>query len=83
VASAERTGPIPAPPPFTAEARASMRRRTMLFGRPEWIVEELQEARESAGAPVEFVARSFFPTLPMDRQIELMEHLAADVMPHL
>ena len=39
--------------------------------------------RETAGVPVEFVARSYFPTLDYDAQVELMQQLAEEVAPHI
>jgi hypothetical protein len=33
--------------------------------------------------PVEFAARSYFPTLDYGRQVELMTLLAEDVAPHI
>ncbi len=83
VASATRTGPVPAAPPLTPDVRTSLEARSTLVGHPEWIVEELAEIRETSGADVEFVARSFFPTLPIAQQLELMQRLASEVMPHL
>ena len=37
--------------------------------------------KQGMGVPVEFVARSYFPTLPYDRQVELMQELAEGVAP--
>ena len=39
--------------------------------------------RERAGVPVEFVARSHFPLLELDAQLELMRQLAEGVAPHV
>jgi hypothetical protein len=52
-------------------------------GSSEQIVAELLALREEAGLPVQFVARSYFPTLSFQAQVELMEQLAAEVMPHV
>ncbi len=84
-ASATRSGP-PATPPAVPPAPPADRRelitdRSTLAGPPEGIAEALLEIRERAGVPVEFVARSYFPTLPYDRQVELMQELAEGVAP--
>lgn len=41
------------------------------------------EIRRRVGMPVEFVARSFFRTLPDEHQVELMAELAEGVAPHV
>jgi hypothetical protein len=46
-------------------------------------VESLLELREKAGMPVEFVARSYFPTLEYPAQVELMQQLAEEVAPRV
>jgi hypothetical protein len=43
----------------------------------------LQALRERAGIPVEFVARSYFPTLEYGAQLELMQQLAEEVAPRV
>lgn len=84
-ASAVRPGPPatpPAvPPPAPADRRELIADRSTLAGPPERIAAELRDIRERAGVPVEFVARSCFPTLPYDRQVELMQELAEGVAP--
>jgi len=39
--------------------------------------------RETAGVGVDFVARSYFPTMTYEQQLELMERLATAVAPHV
>jgi probable F420-dependent oxidoreductase len=80
-ASATRSLPAVAPPPPSGEAMGRV--RTLVAGPPGQIVEALQETRRRAGVPVEFVARSYFPLLPIDEQLELMRVLAEEVAPHV
>ncbi|CAN5824874.1 LLM class flavin-dependent oxidoreductase [soil metagenome] len=80
-ASATRPGSPPAAPAFAGE-RSSLSRST-LVGTSGHIVDELNRLRENAGVPVDFVARSFLPTLSSDLQAELMGRLATEVAPHV
>ena len=82
-ASATRSGPVRYAPPLTTADQAAMRGRAAFVGPSERIVEALHSVRERAGVPIEFVARSFFPTLEYHRQVELMERLAQEVGQHL
>lgn len=82
-ASAARPGPPPPAPPLQDSQRERLYSRATVAGTGEQIVEYLLEIRESAGMPVEFVARSYFPTLEHADQVELMEYLAAEVAPHI
>ncbi len=81
--SATRPGPPPAPPPPSREDRDLLRGRSTVAGTAEEIVETLHDIRQRAGVPVEFVARSYFPTLPYDDQLALMQELAEGVAPHV
>jgi probable F420-dependent oxidoreductase len=82
-ASATRRLPPPPPPPLTDEGRERLRRRSTIAGTTDQIVDSLLDIRRRAGMPVEFVARSYFPTLGLDEQIELMGVLAEGVAPHV
>jgi probable F420-dependent oxidoreductase len=82
-ASASRLGPAPDPPPPTEETREILQSRATFAGTGEQIVDQLQQVRESVDVNVEFVARSYFPTMPYDQQLELMERLATEVSPHV
>jgi alkanesulfonate monooxygenase SsuD/methylene tetrahydromethanopterin reductase-like flavin-dependent oxidoreductase (luciferase family) len=82
-ASASRPGPAPEPPPPTEKTREILRSRATFAGTGEQIVDQLQQVRESVDVDVEFVARSYFPTMPYDQQLELMERLATEVAPHV
>lgn len=81
--SAVRPLPSPAPPPFTDQDRPKLFGRATAIGRPDQIVEHLQSIRDASPLPIDFVARSYFASMPHRQQIELMERLAADVAPHV
>jgi len=82
-ASATRNGTPPTPPELTADKRDRLFGRATIAGSSEQIVSYLGELRQQADMPVEFAARSYFPTLPYDDQVELMQQLAEEVAPHL
>lgn len=82
-ASAARPGPPAAAPPAPADVVDKIRMRSVVVGSPQQIVDRLNELRAEAGVPVEFMARSYFSTLPHTRQVELLERLAVDIMPHV
>jgi probable F420-dependent oxidoreductase len=82
-ASATRAGPPPSPPPMTPDRQKRLQQRFTIAGSGEEIVSSLLEIRSQASMPVEFVARSFFATLPYQDQVELMQQLATDVAPHI
>ena len=82
-ASATRPLPPPAAPAYARDVEHVLRGRATFAGPPEALVEALLDIRERAGVPVEFAARSHFPLLPLDQQIELMTHLAEGVAPHV
>jgi probable F420-dependent oxidoreductase len=82
-ASAARSGPPPAAPPPPPDMVEKIRSRGVVAGAPDEIVDTLAGIRDEVGVPVEFMARSFFSTLRDDHQLELMEKLAAEVLPHL
>jgi hypothetical protein len=81
--STTRPGPPPAAPPPPADAVEKMRSRGVTVGSPDQIVASLGELQRQAGVPIDFVARSYFATLDQGRQRELLEQLAAEVLPHL
>jgi probable F420-dependent oxidoreductase len=82
-ASASRPGPAPEAPPLTDDKQEALRRRSTIAGTGDQIVEKLLEIRDKAGMNVEFVARSYFPTMEYRQQVELMERLATEVAPRL
>jgi alkanesulfonate monooxygenase SsuD/methylene tetrahydromethanopterin reductase-like flavin-dependent oxidoreductase (luciferase family) len=81
--STNRSGPPPAAPPFDEARRAELLRRSTIAGSSSQIVEQLGAIKEAANRDVEFVARSYFPTLPYEHQVELMAQLAEEVAPHV
>jgi probable F420-dependent oxidoreductase len=82
-ASAKRPGPPPPAPALTEKDQGALLRRATIAGSSEEIVESLLELRDKAGVPVEFVARSYFPTLDYPAQVELMQQLAEEVAPQV
>jgi probable F420-dependent oxidoreductase len=81
--SARRVGAPQAAPALTDQTRDRLFGRSTIAGTPGQIVDTLADIRERAGLGVEFVARSYFPTLDYDRQLDLMGRLATEVAPHL
>lgn len=82
-ASARRSGPPRAAPEFDRSRRDSLYGRSTVAGSPEHMIDQLNGIREAAALPVEFAARSFFPTLELEAQLELMQRLAEEVAPHV
>ena len=81
--SATRSGQVRYAPQLSEADEKSLRWRSALVGPSDQIVEELRSIRDRIGVPVDFVARSFFPTLEFDRQLEIMQRLAEEVGPHV
>lgn len=82
-ASATRSLPPAAPPEFTRPDEDLVRGRATIAGSPDEIVEALLAFRKRAGVPVEFAARSYFPLLELEDQLEVMAELAEGVAPHV
>ena len=82
-ASASRPLPPPSPPPFDRPVDALLKGRATYAGTSEELVEALLDIRRRVGVPIEFVARSHFPLLDFDAQLDLMEQLAEGVAPHV
>ncbi len=80
--SASRPGGPAVPPPFDP-AQAERLGRRALIGTGEQIVQRLGELEKAAGVPIDFVARSYFPTMSREQQWEVVGRLAGDVLPHL
>ncbi len=81
--SAVRPLPPPAPPRFTDDRRTALFGRATAIGRPEKLVEHLHAIRAASSISIDFVARSYFASMPYQQQVELMERLATDVAPHV
>jgi len=82
-ASATRSLPAATPPPFPGDAEALVKGRATFAGPAEALVDALLEIRKQVGVPVEFAARSHFPLLGYDAQVDLMAQLAEGVAPHV
>jgi probable F420-dependent oxidoreductase len=82
-ASATRSLPPPAAPPFDRPDDALLKRGTVLAGTADEIADVLLDLRKQAGVPVEFVARSHLPLLQYDAQLEVMQRVAEGVAPHV
>ncbi len=82
-ASAIRSLPAVTPPPFDRPDDALVSGRATCGGTPDDLVEALLTIREQAGVPVDFVARSHFPLLEYDAQVDLMHELAEGVAHHV
>jgi len=82
-ASASRPLPPPSPPPFDRPDDALLKGRATYAGSPAELVDALLDIRKQVGVPLEFVARSHFPLLEYDAQVDLMAQLAEDVAPHV
>jgi probable F420-dependent oxidoreductase len=80
-ASATRSGIVPSPAPTTEEEESVSKR--IIAGSPSEIIDALATIREQAGVPIEWIARSYFPDLTYDRQLDIAGRLATDVMPFL
>jgi len=81
--SANRHGPPPEAPELKEDQRQRLFTRSTVAGTTEQIVDFLRDIRRQTGIEVEFAARSYFPTLGYEAQVELMEQLATEVAPHL
>ncbi len=81
-ASAARTGPPQAPPALDAETAARLRRAT-LVGPAESVAETIASYRDQVGVDFDFVARSYWPGMPLSRQVEIQERLAGELAPLL
>jgi probable F420-dependent oxidoreductase len=82
-ASAARPLPAVTPPTFERDDEALVRGRATIAGTTDEIVDSLLNLRKASGVPLEFAARSFFPMLQYEEQVELMQQLAEGVAPHV
>jgi hypothetical protein len=82
-ASATRSLPAAAPPPFDRPDETLLASGTTHAGAPAELVEALLEVRNQVPVPVEFVARSHLPLLGYEAQLEVMQQLAEGVAPHV
>ncbi len=73
---------LPSPPGPDAATEERLRRATIL-GPPEQVAERIIEVQERAGVPLHFIARSYFPGMPLDQQLETIQRVAKEVIPLL
>ena len=78
----DRSRPRPRRRSIDLMPRCSKRGSTCA-GTTDEIVEALLDIRKQAGVPVEFVARSYFPSLEYAAQVDLMAQLAQGVAGHV
>jgi alkanesulfonate monooxygenase SsuD/methylene tetrahydromethanopterin reductase-like flavin-dependent oxidoreductase (luciferase family) len=75
-----RTGPPPEPPPLGADEEKPLRRRT-LVGPPEAVAERIARLARLADGDLHFIARLYWPGMPLERQREAMRLFAETVAP--
>ena len=83
VPSATRPGPPSRAPAPDAAMLDTIRKRDVLLGPADQIVESLGSIRELTGVPIRFVAKSCFPTLSLAPQLELIDRLAEEIAPYV
>ena len=81
--SSTRSGPPPPAPPLTPEREQVIQSRAVIAGPSDYIVERLLDIKKTAGVPVEFIARSYHPTMARPQQLEVMQRLAEEVAPYV
>lgn len=81
-ASADRSGALPAAPAVDGATEARLR-KAALVGPAGQLTERIRSFEEAAGAPLHFIARSYFPTMPYTQQQELMQRIAEEILPHV
>jgi alkanesulfonate monooxygenase SsuD/methylene tetrahydromethanopterin reductase-like flavin-dependent oxidoreductase (luciferase family) len=81
-AARSRPGPPPAPPPITTEDEAGLR-RSIVFGPPERVADEIRAFAEAAGGDVHFIARLYWPGMDPSAQREAVEVFGRRVVPLL
>jgi len=80
-ASAIRTGITGAPAPDQPTTEAVTAR--IFGGSSDEIIDALGTIREQVGVPIEWIARSYFPSMSHDRQLEVAQQLASEVLPFI
>jgi len=80
-----RSRPIgdPPPPPDLTPDQGEKLRKRIVMGTPEQVANQVDAYREAAGGDVHWIARSYFPGLPWDIQLETMRLFAQEVLPQL
>jgi alkanesulfonate monooxygenase SsuD/methylene tetrahydromethanopterin reductase-like flavin-dependent oxidoreductase (luciferase family) len=75
-----RTGAPPAPPPLTPEQEEQLRLRT-LVGPPESVADGIGRLARLADGDLHFIARLYWPGMPLEQQREAMRLFAEKVVP--
>jgi len=81
--SSTRPGLPPVAPEFGTDREEAIRTSEVIMGPSVSIVEQLQALKAAWGVPVEFVARSCYVTMGRSQQLEIMQRLAEEVLPHV
>jgi hypothetical protein len=58
-------------------------RSTVLLGPAEEIAESVGQIEDSVGVPIHLVARSYFPAMAFNQQLEGMQRIAEELLPLL
>jgi alkanesulfonate monooxygenase SsuD/methylene tetrahydromethanopterin reductase-like flavin-dependent oxidoreductase (luciferase family) len=77
-----RLGPPPAAPPVAARDEASLR-RSIVFGSPEAVADEIRALADAAGGDVHYIARLYWPGMDRSAQREALEVFGRRVVPLL
>jgi alkanesulfonate monooxygenase SsuD/methylene tetrahydromethanopterin reductase-like flavin-dependent oxidoreductase (luciferase family) len=81
-AARSRAGDPPPPPPIDEALDAELREQIVL-GSPNEVADGIRALAEAAGGDVHFIARLYFPGMPIEVQREAMRVFAEDVAPLL
>ncbi len=77
-----RSGPLPSPPPMTAEEEAELREEIIL-GTPEQVARQIGAYRDIVGDALHFIADLYWPGMDPKIQREAMRIFAEEVAPLL
>lgn len=81
-ASATRPGDIAPTAPLTDASHKLLIER-IIGGSAEEVIDTIGTLSEQIGVPVDWVARTHFADVTYERQVEIVDALAEEVMPHL
>ncbi len=81
-AAASRNGPIAATPALSDDMADKMRKASVI-GSSQQIVDYLNDIKSQVDVPLRIMARSHFATLEYARQVEILDQLAEEVLPHV
>jgi probable F420-dependent oxidoreductase len=80
--SANRTGPVPAPPPLDPKTEERLR-AGVLVGPADLIAARIREIESSTGVSFHLVARSYFPGMSFAQQREELQRIGEELLPLL